>query len=151
MRNPVPESFSSSDFATLLDEVIAAAGQKDEEAAALARPSIPFDLLNPALGAPVADASAAADYLFAAADRFAIEPETPPVAPQLPSMEPDAIGLELGLTGHEAIEDLDRLRREFAFANHPDRVSAHLHDRAIVRMQIANRLIDDAKRKLRAA
>ena len=53
MRNPVPESFSSSDFATLLDEVIAAAGQKDEEAAALARPSIPFDLLNPALGAPV--------------------------------------------------------------------------------------------------
>lgn len=142
-------SFSSSDFATLLDEVIAAAEQKDEEAAGSARPSIPFDLMNPSLGAPVADANAAADYLFAAADRFAIEPETPPIAPELPSMEPDAISLELGLTGREAIEDLDRLRREFAFANHPDRVSADLHERAIVRMQIANQLIDDAKRKAR--
>lgn len=34
------------------------------------------------------------------------------------------------------------MRRDFAFHNHPE----HLRARAIIRMQVANMLIDEAKR-----
>ena len=39
-----------------------------------------------------------------------------------------------------------RIRRDFAFKNHPDRVAPHLRQHAMVRMQVANMLIDDARR-----
>jgi len=63
-----------------------------------------------------------------------------------PSVDPDEIARELGLTGRRKPRELDRLRRDFAFRNHPDRVPEHLRARAIIRMQVANMLIDEAKR-----
>lgn len=65
----------------------------------------------------------------------------------LPSIEPDEIALELGISDTSSPDELGSARRRFAFANHPDRVPAHLRDRAIVRMQVANMLIDAARRK----
>nr|WP_292765144.1 hypothetical protein [Mesorhizobium sp.] len=62
------------------------------------------------------------------------------------STDPDAIAIELGLDG-SALPDLGRLRRAFALKNHPDRVPSHLRQRALQRMQVANGLIDEAKRK----
>jgi len=70
----------------------------------------------------------------------------PPAEAELPSIEPHAILLELHLEG-AALEDFARIRRAFAFANHPDRVAPHLRERASLRMQIANMLIDDARRR----
>ena len=35
--------------------------------------------------------------------------------------------------------------------NHPDRVAPHLRSRALARMQVANRLIDEAKRRAERA
>ena len=64
----------------------------------------------------------------------------------LPSVEPEAIAMELGL-GTTKAADFGKLRRSFAFKNHPDRVAPHLRQRALARMQVANRLIDDAKRQ----
>lgn len=65
----------------------------------------------------------------------------------LPPIEPDAIARELGLKGLRARlpKNYDRLRRDFARRNHPDRVAEHLRARALIRMQIANSLIDEAK------
>jgi hypothetical protein len=61
-------------------------------------------------------------------------------------VEPEAIAVELGL--NEARPDeLGRLRRVFALKNHPDRVPAHLRQNALKRMQIANGLIDEARRR----
>jgi hypothetical protein len=143
-------SFTTKDFASLLDEVIAA-GEPVEFVPA-ARPSIPFDFFHSpeelSLAVPVDDANAAAEYLFAAADNFSVLIDTPPLAPELPSVTPFDIAQELRITGREKAEALDRIRREFAFANHPDRVSADLRDRAMIRMQIANQMIDDAKRRV---
>jgi hypothetical protein len=65
---------------------------------------------------------------------------------KLPPIDPDSIAAELGLGADKPRVDFGRLRRSFAFANHPDRVAPHLRQRAMVRMQIANMLIDDAKR-----
>ena len=144
-------AFTTKDFATLLDEAIAEA--EAQEAPAYSRTTIPFDVLAEGQGGePVSDAAAAAEYLFAMADAPPVAPLAPPAPlPDLPSTEPAAIARELKLTGREKPETLDRLRREFAFRNHPDRVAPELRQRAIVRMQIANRMIDDAKWRLSRA
>ncbi|MER2534040.1 MAG: hypothetical protein ABTQ31_02625 [Rhizobiaceae bacterium] len=64
----------------------------------------------------------------------------------LPPADPAAIAVELALDADPA-PDFGQLRRAFALRNHPDRVPPHLRERALARMQIANRLIDDARRK----
>jgi len=67
------------------------------------------------------------------------------------SADPESIAAELGLDRDDGPTDFGRLRRSFAFSNHPDRVAPHLRQRAMVRMQIANMLIDAAMRKALAA
>ena len=69
----------------------------------------------------------------------------------LPPADPVSIAAELRLEATSTVADFSRLRRSFAFSNHPDRVAPHLRQRAIERMQIANMLIDDARRKALAA
>ena len=126
------------------------------------RPTIPFDYLAVAEELhsgriKVSGEAAAAEYreagegaeaeLSALLEEFDVE-ETPaaPEAAELPSIEPDAIKLELGLD--KALPaDFGRLRRAFALKNHPDRVAPHLKQRALQRMQVANGLIDEAKRR----
>ena len=74
-----------------------------------------------------------------------------PLVEELPSIEPEAISRELGLGRRRASPtNSARKRRAFAFNNHPDRVAPHLRQRAMVRMQVANMLIDEAKEGRRA-
>lgn len=145
------------DFGSLLDELMAAMPAADET---LARPNIPFDYVSvaeelhsgrirvspDAVAAEYRDAeeaAEAADILFAAVDQAL-------AAEALPSTEPQAIARELGLDSNVVpAEELSRRRRAFAFRNHPDRVAPHLRDVAMVRMQVANSLIDEAERKFR--
>jgi hypothetical protein len=72
-------------------------------------------------------------------------------AETLPPNDAKSIAAELGLDAPAAKVDFGRFRRNFAFANHPDRVAPHLRQRAMVRMQVANMLIDEAKRRALAA
>jgi hypothetical protein len=58
---------------------------------------------------------------------------------------------ELQLTADLTLEDLHRIRREFALANHPDRVAPPMRERATRRMTIANALIDEALQLVRTA
>ena len=67
--------------------------------------------------------------------------------PPRPSVDPAAIARELGLGSRKSAVELDTLRRRFAFANHPDRVDPALRAVAMTRMQVANMLIDEAKRR----
>ena len=71
----------------------------------------------------------------------------PAIAEPQPSVDPEEIARELGLEGAAKPRDLDRLRRDFALRNHPDRAPEHLRARAVIRMQVANMLIDEAKRR----
>ncbi|MFI0847212.1 hypothetical protein [Mesorhizobium sp. IMUNJ 23232] len=136
------------DFASLLDDLIAV---RDQAGAPAAAPTIPFDYLSVAEELHsgrirVSDDAVEAEYREAAGDELANEP--PVVAPPDPplAIEPEAIAIELGLE-RAGIEDFTRIRRRFAFANHPDRVAPHLRERAMVRMQVANMLIDEASRR----
>ncbi len=147
------------DFASLLDDLFVASGAV-EEAPAAARPSIPFDYLSVADELhsgriKVSGAAFDAEYVAAGAElavevaallaQADAEPAQEPEA--LPPVDADSIAAELGLAKARKAADFGRLRRSFAFSNHPDRVAPHLRQRAMVRMQVANMLIDEAQRK----
>ena len=111
----------------------------------------------------VSDDALAAEYREAGADmaaefaalleqaRAALADEHPAPEEKLPPIDPESIAAELGLDRPATDAELGRLRRSFAFDNHPDRVAPHLKERAIQRMQVANMLIDEAKRRVAAA
>lgn len=63
------------------------------------------------------------------------------------SVEPAEIERELGLSRFASVRALQRLRREFALKNHPDRMPTTLRARATKRMMIANALIDSAMKR----
>jgi hypothetical protein len=146
----------NSEFASLLDELIAAAPADEADSV---RPHVSVDYLSVADELhsgriKVSTDAVAAEYRLAdaaaeAASEALFAAVTEPLVDELPSIEPEAISRELGLSGSLPSAELGAKRRAFAFKNHPDRVAPHLRQRAMVRMQVANMLIDEAKRKTR--
>jgi hypothetical protein len=133
------------DFASFLDETVepaANAARPDREIAnpAPASPSIPFGFVGDMGELPRAGGADTAAYLGLDAEWTGRE--------ALPETAPDAIVRELALHRVADLKSLDRVRREFAFRNHPDRMRPEWRDRAMARMQTANRLIDEAKQRL---
>lgn len=142
----------------MLDDLLGE--RRDEAPDSAPRPTIPFDYLSVAdelhsgrikVSASVADAQyresgasleAELEALLGAAAAVSHEVEADDLLP----VDPEALARELGLA-NAAANDLGRLRRSFALKNHPDRVAPHLRQRALARMQLANRLIDEARRK----
>lgn len=149
---------TNRDFASLLDDLIVASELGDIAPA----PSIPFDYLAVADELHsgrirVAGETAAAEYRESGADlsdEFVSLLDMVKAEPQeasieelpAPSIDPDEIAAELGIASAQP-GDLAKMRRIFALNNHPDRVAPHLRQRAMVRMQLANMMIDDAKRR----
>jgi hypothetical protein len=146
------EQRNPRDFASVLDELLA-----DEAVAAAddSRPSTTLDYLAVAdelhSGKIVISADQAEAEYRAAGEDDADRPvvETPPLAPEPEFLDtdPKSVARELDLAKARQPSDLDALRRRFAMANHPDRVAPHLRHAAMVRMQIANMLVDEAKRR----
>jgi hypothetical protein len=129
------------DFASFLEELLTESEENEARARIAAPPSVPFTFLEdtatdggPARGGPT-------DAYLALREELLAEIAAP-------DTDPAAIARELGLDGIRNLKALDRLRRSFAFQNHPDRVRPQWRERAMVRMQIANRMIDDVKRRL---
>jgi hypothetical protein len=133
----------------MLDELLLATVEADEDRAAA--PSLHVDLLAQIERLQSENAALFGGDVTAAAYQFFAGDGAPPVedAPPPPAADREAIARELGLGDSHVRVDLDRARRAFAFTNHPDRVPAHLRDLAMKRMQIANMLIDEAKRATR--
>ena len=153
------------DFASLLDDLIVASEKGEAESD---QPTIPIDYLSVtdelhSGRIKVAGESMAAEYREQGADlaaefaalldlaKPALAGEEPVPEEKLPPIDPEAIAGELGLDRPARNADFGRIRRNFAFANHPDRVAPHLRQRAMIRMQVANMLIDEAKRRALAA
>lgn len=64
--------------------------------------------------------------------------------------DPQSIAAELSISAKMTVADLNRLRREFALANHPDRVACDERDIATRRMMVANMLIDGEMKRRHA-
>lgn len=149
------------DFASLLDDLFVVSDKIDEVGA---RPSIPFDYLSVADELhsgriKVSGDTFTAEYRESGADlasefaalldhaKLTLVGEEPKPEEKLPPIDPESIAVELGLNQPKQAADFGRIRRSFAFSNHPDRVAPHLRQRAMIRMQVANMLIDEAKRR----
>ena len=61
----------------------------------------------------------------------------------------EAVALELQLSDDLEPAELERMRRTFAYRNHPDRVGPAHQARALLRMTVANVLIDQALKAAR--
>lgn len=138
------EGIMGRDFASLLEELLEESNARERRAQVSAPPSVPFGFLDDseAPETPVSPDIANAAYLDLQEELLA--------EIEAPNTDEAAIARELKLEEIRDLRSLDRLRRNFAFANHPDRVKPQWRERAIVRMQIANQMIDDVKHKLRA-
>ena len=137
------------DFASMLDDLIAAEGSARGAAARIAAVDFLAALDEKrAKGFVVDDGQAAVSYGEASVGEPDAEP--PPAPRLLPSLDPDDIRRELGLDKGAAGTTLSGLRRRFAFENHPDRVTPELRDRAEQRMRIANMLVDAARKRATA-
>lgn len=132
----------SRDFASLLDDLLKAAPPAEDPGA---RPTIPLGV-TPPLDAVDAFWSSVSSEFVAGLYGETADAAQPAHVVELPTTQPDRIAAELGLDRPAPHKNLDRLRRAFAFKNHPDRVPPEMRERAMLRMQIANRLIDEAKR-----
>ncbi len=139
------------DFASFLDEMVPAQpdGDVPSDAGATldpdaASPSMPYAFVGGSEidEAPTDGGSSASAKAYLGLDMGWITPES------LPETAPELIARELALERLADVKSLDRLRREFAFRNHPDRMKAEWRDSAMARMQVANRLIDEAKQRL---
>lgn len=76
-------------------------------------------------------------------------PEPEPVMPDhLARTAPMQVAEDLALSPSDTLAVLTEKRRSFARANHPDGVAAPFRDKATMRMQIANLLIDEAIARL---
>lgn len=139
-----------TDFAAVLDELIAQRATSDYPAPQA--PSLDYlDVVEELHSGRIAISAehAAAEYLDLA-ERLDLAANAPGVAPafEYPDTTPEGVARELALSGRESAAELDSLRRRFAATNHPDRVVVELRQHAMSRMQIANRMIDDAKSAL---
>jgi len=76
--------------------------------------------------------------------RIYADESTAAATPPPPLCDRETIAGELRLTPELTARDLERVRREFALANHPDRVAPLDRDLATRRMTLANTLIDQA-------
>jgi hypothetical protein len=93
----------------------------------------------PSAGMPRPPAEAA----DALAQIYADEPVAAETAmPQ--ACDAEALARELQLGPHLTAKELERIRRDFARCNHPDRVAPGDRDLATRRMALANVLIDQA-------
>lgn len=150
------------DFASLLDDLLAASSEAAEaEQDTGASPSLHVDLLEQIERLQAENGAIFRDGAFRAygeageADAAAKPLRTDPPVHLQPALEdlffldPESIAKELGIKPKSSVDDLDKARRSFAMRYHPDRVPEDLRERAALRMQIANVLIDDAKRKRR--
>ena len=151
------------DFTELLDDLLAASaeagiGEEDDPAA----PSLRVDLLaqierlqthsRPLFTERAMNAyreNATGPEASGATSRKAVAPDLQPALDDLFFLDPQSISRELGIDSSKMPEELDRARRSFAMRYHPDRVPEAMRERAVLRMQIANMLIDEAKRRRR--
>ena len=150
------------DFTELLDDLIAASQDIEPEVEGGPVPSLRGDLLEQIARLQAENVTLFQDRAIQQYDEYREQPsetgpstvlETPahlqPALEDLFFLDPDSISKELGIQPKSKPEDLDRARRFFAMRYHPDRVPEEFRERAALRMQIANMLIDEAKRRKR--
>lgn len=147
------------DFTTLLDELMEATRQAEErENADGLAPSLQIDMLEQIERLQAENVTLFADSAFheyrvnghagVRSPKPSVDApgDLQPALEDLFFLDPDSISRELGIKARSRPEELDRARRAFAKRYHPDRVPEEFRARAVLRMQIANMLIDEAKR-----
>jgi hypothetical protein len=138
-----PKPDPAAPFQAVLDQLHR---QQDAPGGAISRGRI-----GPARGwaYPAAEVTHASSV--AAAAEMYIDGDIPGTAPKgTPRSVEEAVAQELQLSDDLEPADLERIRRRFAYRNHPDRVGPAHKAPALQRMTVANVLVDQALEAARA-
>lgn len=92
--------------------------------------------------------SAASAYT---SDMFAPPPKPAPEVSMFKRLSREEIARDINLLASDTPAELHLKRRSFARINHPDRAPEDWRDAATTRMKIANLLIDEALKRIKAA
>jgi len=130
-------------FADVLEDVTLApddAPDMETAPATAGQPDWLFHIFAAAADAAVVAQSSAAAYREAAGE----------AQPAIAALgEEERVVVELDLANARSLDDLARIRRNFARRNHPDMLHPGLSEQATARMKIANMLIDRRARELK--
>jgi len=155
---PAARKRAPASFGSVLAEVENGGGDPDR---IVRPPSYPFAAVDPpaeTADGPTSAWDQALAWVEAAGEPPQVEPGAAQAEPAAPRVEPaaplsddpDAIAAELGLSGAPTLADLNRARRRFMWANHPDRRPDAPRALANRRVAIANMLLDRAEAALTA-
>lgn len=148
------EAIGWTTFESVLDEFERFDDGSEDEAGETVGASSLFGAAFAAMAPPLdvgRQSGASVDRWDQAFDWLADAPELAVAKPAAsPSVDPDVIAAELGLARAVSREDLNRVRRQFMWENHPDRRPDASPEVANRRVAIANMLIDRAEDALRA-
>jgi hypothetical protein len=134
------------DFSSLLDARARAAAGSEASAAPKRRAGPVYAVgTSPESGSQSSDPLGTTEAL----SRIYAGDSAPTAAPPPAACDSETIAHELQLAPELTARDLERIRREFALANHPDRVAPLDRDLATRRMTLANMLIDKALQEKR--
>ena len=150
-----PVLFGKSLFESVLDRLKAEQEETEEESPGAVAP-----LRHPFVGDALAGACRETpDAWNGAPERGYLDalegtqPPPPPIeAPVIPKhllrLSPEEIAEDLALDAEDSARTLNAKRRAFARENHPDRVAEPFRANASQRMTLANRMTDEALRRL---
>jgi hypothetical protein len=144
-QNPAQSSRLSgaAPFDAMLDELL---GPRSMPGSGSFRPRVASSF-DPTFTAPRADPGS---FQGAAAELYGSADDAPLNVSGASLSVEEAVASELSLSDDLQPAALERLRRRFAYRNHPDRVAPALKHQALERMTIANVLIDAALRTARS-
>ena len=139
---PPPGSWAAEDFETVLGLISQAAD--DDARLRRATTDQLLSLLETLDGMPEPGPRFAYVPVGALGRLYAAEGTSRTAGRTPPKSDQEAVAAELRLNPLLTVDDLKRLRRLYAAANHPDRVPPAQREQATRRMTIANMLIDQA-------
>jgi hypothetical protein len=138
-----PSSGDATPFNSVLDQV-SRQNEASTVSVAPARAAPAGGWTYAAAEAPAVSSTAATAEMYVHTDAADATAASPPRSVE------EAVALELNLTDDLRPADLERIRRTFAYRNHPDRFGPQHRAHALQRMTTANALIDQALKRARA-
>jgi len=135
-------SFTEPDFSEVLESAFRSAGLKFDDAAKAERPRASLRAAVRLHQLSERDREFPTSTLSVPLESYLEHQDRSKSSRVGKTADPRSVAAELHITAQMTLSDLNRLRREYALANHPDRAGSADRENATRRMMTANMLID---------
>ena len=135
-------SFTEPDFSEVLESTLRSAGLDFFDAPRPERPRAPRSAAVRLHQLSERDREFPTSTMSVPLESYLEHQDKSQLSPAGKTADPRSVADELHITAQMTLSDLNRLRREYALANHPYRAGSADRENATRRMMVANMLID---------